>query len=145
MFKVIADRLRRGIIPDINTLSREIAASYHWNRTLPLQVLPVEKIGDWKQWMRPCLVGMHHHTEPHVFKLQKNMEGETRFWYRKTLTSAGWLPTGPAGSPIIKDLPQLIVPWTSSVVMKNAATVPVPQPHGHESRAVASCVCFWCI
>ena len=122
MFKVIAHKLRKSQIPDFKALVTAIAGCFTLAGSIPLQVFPSESVADWKAWLKPCFVGMTHHTEPHVFKFERNEAGEARMWYRKNFSFKSWQPNED-GAPVLKAEPQGQPSWTCSQEIKHADQV----------------------
>ena len=120
MFKVIEAHLTKAKITTYEDLFEVIRAAYRWQSCLPLRLFKLKSVGDWKETLTECLVGLTRHTVPHVFKFAKNSDGEVRMWYKKYVTPGKSYDNGVDEDPILKQAPSsLMANKTQPLLMQN--------------------------
>lgn len=101
MFSRITEALRRTHAVTLDQLRRVIHNSY---TPSPFTVYR-ENIFDIKEWLRPYMATLKHHSNPHAFRFKLN-KGQVEMTYRNwAMANKEWLPKD-TGFIILEELPE---------------------------------------
>jgi len=94
MCSCVSRKLLKKSALTIEDLGRVIQESYSPSP----EVATVDYLPDVKAWMHPVVDDLSGHSEPHQFKIEADVNGWIRVYFRKWSTSKSWKAVTPKGS-----------------------------------------------
>lgn len=100
MFSCFARRLAKNDAHTLEALMDQLTVSY----TPSVTVGELSSVFDVKAWMEGSINQISGHIHQHAFKVQNDIDGRSRLFYKKWTSSPVWLPDG--GIRLISTIPR---------------------------------------